>query len=81
MGDTNSMKFIEMTGDTLAEIISDGELHNQDLDGAGISKDSIIRVNQHGDIEVRKANKWAIIGGLLGQFETRVKEKTGLDWV
>ncbi len=81
MGDANSMKFIEMTGSTLADIVGDGELHSTDLDGAGVSATSIVRVNQHGDIEVRKANKWAIIGGLLGQFETRVKEKTGLDWV
>ncbi len=81
MGEGNSMKFIEMTGDTLTQIVSDGELHSQDLGGAGVSAKSIVRVNQHGDIEVRKENKWAIVGGLLGQFESRVKEKTGLDWV
>lgn len=81
MSDGNSIKFIEMTGDTLAEIVSDGELHNKDLGGAGVSASSIVRVNQQGDIEVRKENKWSIIGGLLGQFESRVKEKTGFDWV
>ena len=81
MGDGKSMKFIEMTGGTLAEIVNDNELHDQNLSGAGVSDDSIVRINQHGDIEVRKANKWAIVGGLLGQFESRVKEKTGLDWV
>ena len=75
------MKFIEMTGNTLAEIVSDNELHEQNLSGAGVTENSIVRINQHGDIEVRKANKWAIVGGLLGQFESRVKEKTGLDWV
>jgi hypothetical protein len=75
------MKFIEMTGNKLAEIVNDNELHHQDLIGAGVKRDSIVRINQHGDIEVRKANKWAIVGGLLGQFESRVKEKTGLDWV
>lgn len=75
------MKFIEMTGSTLSDIVNDDELQHQDLGSAGVSNDSIVRVNQHGDIEVRKANKWAIVGGLLGQFESRVKEKTGLDWV
>jgi hypothetical protein len=74
------MKFIEMTGATLSEIVGDGELHDQDLRRCGVSDDSIVRVNQHGDIEVRRANKWAIIGGLLGQFEQRVKQKTGFDW-
>ncbi len=81
MADAKSMKFIEMTGRTLAEIVNDNELHDQNLSGAGVGEDSIVRVNQHGDIEVRKSNKWAIVGGLLGQFESRVKEKTGLDWV
>ena len=46
------MKFIEMTGDKLAEIINDGELHNTDLESAGVKESTIVRVNQHGDIEV-----------------------------
>ena len=81
MSDPNSMKFIEMTGATLADIVNDNELHDQNLSGAGVNETSIVRINQHGDIEVRKSNKWAIVGGLLGQFESRVKEKTGFDWV
>lgn len=81
MSDKNSMKFIEMTGITLAEIVNDNELHDQNLSGSGVTNESIVRINQHGDIEVRKENKWAIVGGLLGQFESRVKEKTGFDWV
>ncbi len=74
------MKFIEMTGATLDSIINDGELHVQDLDGAGVKPDSIVRVNQQGDIEVRRAHKWDVIGGLLGKFEDRIKETTGFDW-
>ncbi len=81
MGNEKAMKFIEMTGEILAEIVNDNELHDQNLSGAGVSQGSIVRINQHGDIEVRKSNKWAIVGGLLGQFESRVKEKTGFDWV
>ena len=74
------MKFIEMTGATLDKIISDGELHSKDLDAAGVSNDSIVRINQQGDIEVRRALKWDVIGGLLGNFEDRIKKKTGYDW-
>jgi hypothetical protein len=74
------MKFIEMTGDTLDSIIDDGELHSKDLVGAGVKTDSIVRVNQQGDIEVRRANKWDVIGGLLGDFDERIKKTTGFDW-
>ncbi len=74
------MKFIEMTGATLDKIISDGELHSQDLNGAGVADDSIVRINQQGDIEVRRAHKWDVIGGLLGNFEERIRKTTGCDW-
>ena len=74
------MKFIEMTGETLDKIINDGELHSTDLNGAGVESNSIVRVNQHGDIEVRRPHKWDVIGGLLGNFEERIKQTTGFDW-
>ncbi len=74
------MKFIEMTGNTLEQIINDGELHSEDLTGAGVSKDSIVRINEHGDIEIRRAKKWDVVGGLLGNFEERIKKTTGFDW-
>ncbi|MEM7455960.1 MAG: hypothetical protein AAF456_16535 [Planctomycetota bacterium] len=72
------MKFIEMTGATLDQIISDGDLYN--LDSAGVDESSIVRVNQHGDIEVRRPHKWDVVGGLLGNFEERIKKTTGFDW-
>ena len=75
------MKFIEMTGSQLSEIINDGELHIEDMASAGVQETSIVRVNQHGDIEVRRPNKWDVIGGLLGNFEERIKKTTGIDWV
>jgi hypothetical protein len=78
---TDTMKFIEMTGATLEKVINDGEIHSKDLLGSGVKTDSIIRVNQQGDIEVRRSNKWDVIGGLLGNFEERIKKKTGFDWV
>ena len=74
------MKFIELTGAGLADVIDDGELHGQDLVEAGVNDMSIIRINQQGDIEIRRAHKWDVIGGLLGNFEERVKKSTGLEW-
>ncbi len=75
------MKFIEMTGATLEQVVNDGELHLNDLGAAGVNADTIVRINQQGDIEIRRALKWDVIGGLLGNFEDRVKQQTGLDWV
>ncbi len=74
------MKFIEMSGKILAKIINDGELHVDDLKSAGVNEDTIVRVNQHGDIEVRRPNKWDVIGGLLGSYEERLKKTTGCEW-
>ena len=74
------MKFIEMTGKSLAAIVKDDELHANDLAAAGVLEDTVVRVNQHGDIEVRLKDGWDVIGGLLGNFEERVRKETGLDW-
>ena len=74
------MKFIEMTGRTLKQLISSDELHVDDLASAGVHDDTIVRVNQQGDIEVRRQDRWDVIGGLLGNYEQRMKTKTGLDW-
>ncbi|MCA9176413.1 MAG: hypothetical protein KDB14_18125 [Planctomycetales bacterium] len=74
------MKFIEMTGETLGKIINDGELHVEDLESAGIYGNTIVRVNQHGDIEVRRHDNWDVVGGLLGEFNNRLREQSGLDW-
>ncbi len=74
------MKFIEMTGAELADIVSDDELHPDDLHAAGVYDETIVRVNEQGDIEVRRSDGWDIIGGLLGEYEHRIKKRTGLDW-
>lgn len=74
------MKFIEMTGKTLCTIISDQELCGQDLVAIGVSDDTIVRVNEQGDIEVRRSDRWDVIGGLLGDYEVRIKKTTGMDW-
>ena len=74
------MKFIEMTGKTLKRLIADDELHAGDLDSAGVEDETIVRVNRQGDIEIRRADRWDVIGGLLGNYEQRLKHETGLDW-
>lgn len=74
------MKFIEMTGKTLKRLIAEDELHAGDLDSAGVQDETIVRVNRQGDIEIRRADRWDVIGGLLGNYEQRLKHETGLDW-
>lgn len=69
-----------MTGAMLDRIISDDELHHDNLDEAGVKDDTIVRINRQGDIEVRRPEGWDVIGGLIGEFENRVKHETGLDW-
>ena len=77
------MHFIEMTGKTLLRIVSrDGdEPSPAELEEVGVNEESIIRVNQQGDIEIRRTRNWDLIGGLLGDYIARVQEETGLDWV
>ena len=74
------MRFIEMTGKTLREIVTEGELPAGNLSSAGIGDDSIVRINEQGDIEIRRRERWDVIGGLLGDFAARARQQTGLDW-
>lgn len=72
------MRFIEMSGKTLLKLVNDEEMHS--LREAGITEHSLVRINRQGDIEVRQRASWDVIGGLLGDFEARIKKGTGLDW-
>ena len=74
------MKFIEMTGKVLKRLVSQDELHAGDLESTGVEDDTIVRINRLGDIEVRRTDRWDVIGGLLGNYEHRLKVETGLDW-
>jgi hypothetical protein len=75
------MKFIELSGRTLQRITSDDELHPNELIRLGVTDESVVRVNLQGDIELRRDDRWEIIGGLLGEYEDRIKRETGLDWL
>lgn len=74
------MKFIEMSGDTLMEIVDPQEIPGEELRNAGVELNSIVRVNEHGDIEIRRPHGWDVIGGLLGEYKHRVQSATGLEW-
>jgi hypothetical protein len=75
------MRFIELTGKRLASIVDDKELTADDLKLAEVDDDTIVRINEQGDIEVRRHHRWSVIGGLLGDFAHRIPQATGLDWV
>ena len=75
------MEFIELTGRTLRQVIQGQQELLKRLDELGVGEDSILRVNRQGDIELRRADRWDVIGGLLGEFETRLCQLTGLDWL
>lgn len=74
------MAFIEMTGQTLDKLLVEDELHHDDLVAAGVVEGTIVRVNREGDIEVRRAGGWEVVGGLIGEFNDRIRSETGLDW-
>ncbi len=74
------MEFIEMSGKTLQRVVSDDEFSPEQLAQIGLSEDSVVRVNRQGDIEIRRAASWDVVGGLLGNFEERIRRETGLDW-
>ena len=74
------MPFIEMSGKTLLRLVTEGGPSPDELAEVGVTGKSIVRVNQQGDIELRRRDRWDVIGGLLGGFEERVKRETGLDW-
>ncbi|HEY1602394.1 MAG TPA: hypothetical protein VGG64_22520 [Pirellulales bacterium] len=73
-------QFIEMTGKTLLRVVSENELTPEQLRECGVREDSLVRVNPQGDIELRRRDRWDVIGGLLGEFEARLRHETGLEW-
>jgi len=74
------MKFIEMTGSELSEIVTEHELTLADLEATGVNDHAIVRINQQGDIEVRRTDRWDVVGGLIGNFSERIQKKLGRNW-
>jgi hypothetical protein len=75
------MKFIELSGKVLQRLVSDDELHPNELATLGVNEESVLRINRQGDIELRRPDRWDVIGGLLGEFEERIKRETGMEWL
>ncbi|MFK8110942.1 MAG: hypothetical protein AB8B91_02000 [Rubripirellula sp.] len=73
-------EFIELTGKTLLDVVNEGEIDLGQLHEAGVVGDSILRINRHGEIELRTKSTWQLVGGLIGNFEERLVNMTGLDW-
>lgn len=74
------MKFIEMRGKSLLHVIDPDLIDPAELRASGLSEESLVRVNLQGDIELRKQDRWEIIGGLIGEWAERVRSETGLDF-
>jgi len=74
------MQFIEMTGKRFLELVSHEAFPVESLAEAGVNEDSVVRINRQGDIEVRRESSWDVIGGLLDEFDERLRALTGLDW-
>lgn len=74
------MRFIELSGKTLLEMQGIDALNVGELRQLGMTETSVVRINQQGDIELRRPDRWDVIGGLLGDYEHRLREATGMDW-
>jgi hypothetical protein len=74
------MKFVEITGKHLVQLVRDDEMDKEDLRKLGVTDDSVVRINEQGDIELRRADGWDVIGGLIGDFQSRIRKHTGMEW-
>ncbi len=74
------MEFIEMAGKTLLRLSQEGGPDPEELARLGVNDESVVRINRQGDIEIRRPDGWDLVGGLLGDYEHRIKRETGLDW-
>jgi hypothetical protein len=73
-----TMKFVEITGATLLQLAGEEEIPG--LRASGVTDTSKVRINPQGDIEILQKDGWSIIGGLLGDYEARLRKLTGQDW-
>ncbi len=81
MSATSVMQFIELTGKTLLDVVNEGEIDMRQLHDSGVTGDSILRINKFGEIELRQSHEWVMVGGLIGNFDDRLRKITQLDWL
>jgi hypothetical protein len=67
-----------MTGATLFRLADEDQVPQ--LREAGVADETQIRINRQGDVEMLAHGHWSVIGGLLGDFETRIRRLTGQGW-
>jgi hypothetical protein len=72
------MKFVEISGETLLKLAGDDQI--AELKAAGVDAHSKVRINPQGDIEIHQKGGWSIVGGLIGDYQNRIRRLTGLDW-
>jgi hypothetical protein len=72
------MKFVEISGETLLKLADQEQIPG--LRASGVTEQSKVRINPQGDVELQQQGGWSIIGGLLGDYESRIRKLTGLDW-
>jgi hypothetical protein len=80
MHEEQTMRFIEMSGRALMSMLEPDEVSPDELQRAGLTDTCLVRVNEQGDIEVRRHDRWDVIGGLLGNFEPRARHASGRSW-
>ncbi len=76
----STMKFIEMTGHALMSMIEPDEVSPEKLQQVGLTETCLVRVNEQGDVEVRRHDHWDLIGVLLGGFAQRAERASGRTW-
>ncbi|MCA9212452.1 MAG: hypothetical protein KDB27_05275 [Planctomycetales bacterium] len=74
------MRFVELTGRVLVSIINEDEMEPEELKKIGVEDDSVVRINEQGDIELRRKDGWDVIGGLIGDYQSRIHKHTGMNW-
>ncbi len=74
------MRFIELSGEQLMSVLEKDEVTPAELKTAGLTPKCLVRINMQGDIEVRRAEGWDVIGGLIGDYEQRIKRASGRNW-
>ena len=72
------MQFVEMSGAVLFQLANADQVPQ--LRTAGVTDDAQIRINPQGDVEMLTNQRWSVIGGLLGDYESRLRKLTGQGW-
>ena len=76
----STMKFIEMTGHALMSMIEPDEVSPEKLQQVGLTETCLVRVNEQGDVEVRRHDRWDLSGVLLGVVAQRAERASGRTW-